>query len=224
MAHVLVVEDEPNLRVLLGRLLTNAGHRVTAAADGSSALQSAQSEAPDLVILDLMLPDLTGEEVLHALLTAQPATRVLVLSAVTEVDRRVGVFDCGAADFVAKPFGNSEFLARVRARLRGEAPTTPNTVARFMSGPDFQLDLQHRELLMGDQRIELPQREFVLLAHLLHRRGEVCTRQELLADVWGIDFDPRTNLVDVYVQRLRSKLSANSIETVRSVGYRLVAR
>ena len=227
MAHVLVIEDEPNLRVLLGRLLTDAGYRVSTAATGSLGLQSALSEAPDLIILDLMLPDLSGEEILHVLQASQPTTRVLVLSSVSEIGRRVGVLDAGAVDFVAKPFANSDLLARVRARLRSdpaektEAAVAP--VTRYLSGAGFQLDLQRRELVTGDQRIELSQREFVLLVHLLHRRGEVCTRQELLSDVWGIAFDPGTNVVDVYVRRLRSKLSVNSIETVRNVGYRFVA-
>ncbi|MDQ1717821.1 MAG: hypothetical protein QOH56_433 [Pseudonocardiales bacterium] len=223
MAHVLVIEDEPNLRVLLGRLLTDAGYRVSTAETGSLGLQAALTEPPDLVLLDLMLPDLSGEEVLHVLLASNPGLRVLVLSSVTEIGRRVGVLDSGAADFVAKPFTNGELLARVRARLRGEASALAGTVPRFMSGAGFRLDLQRRELIMGGQRIELSQREFVLLAHLLHRRGEVCTRQELLSDVWGISFDPGTNVVDVYVRRLRNKLAANSIETVRNVGYRFIA-
>jgi DNA-binding response OmpR family regulator len=223
MAKILVVEDEPNLRVLLGRLLTDAGYQVQTAATGSLGLQAALADPPDLVILDLMLPDLSGEEVIHVLLATRSATRILVLSSVTEVGRRVGVLDAGAIDFVAKPFTNGELLARVRARLRGDTPVMAGSVPRYLTGAGFQLDLQRRELLMGGERTELSQREFVLLAHLLHRRGEVCTRQELLSDVWGICFDPGTNVVDVYVRRLRSKLAANSIETVRNVGYRFVA-
>jgi DNA-binding response OmpR family regulator len=223
MAHILVIEDEPKLRLLLGRLLTDAGYRVSTAANGSIGLQAALSDPPDLVILDLMLPDLTGEEVLHVLLASRKDLRVLVLSSVTEMGRRIGVLDGGADDFVAKPFVNGELLARVRARLRGDAAASSGSVPRYLTGAGFRLDLQRRELLMGSQRIELSQREFVLLAHLLHRRGQVCTRQELLSDVWGIGFDPGTNVVDVYVKRLRTKLNANSIETVRNVGYRFVA-
>ncbi|MCW2525044.1 MAG: hypothetical protein JWO63_3379 [Frankiales bacterium] len=221
MANVLVVEDEPDLCLLLERLLTDAGHRVTAAADGASAVRCASLESPDLVILDLMLPDLSGEEVLHHVLEARPSTQVLIVSAVTEVERRVAAFDGGAADFIAKPFTNGEFLARVRARLRDEAAIQRGAGPRFMSGSGFELDLQRRELVIGARHLELSQREFLLLAHLLHRRGSTCTRAELLANVWGIDFDPKTNVVDVYIQRLRVKLPANSIQTVRYAGYRL---
>jgi DNA-binding response OmpR family regulator len=224
MANVLVVEDEPDLCLLLKRLLTEAGHCVTATADGASAVLCAALEPPDLVILDLMLPDLTGEEVLRRLLAGHPSTQVLILSAVTEVERRVAVFDGGAADFVAKPFTNSEFLARVRARLRDEAAIQRGIRPRFMSGSGFQLDLQRRELVIGTRHVELSQREYLLLAYLLHRGGETCTRRELLANVWGIDFDPKTNVVDVYIQRLRAKLPANSIQTVRNAGYRYAAR
>lgn len=224
MAHVVVVEDEPNLRVLLRRLLSDVGYRVTTAATGSAGLNILLAEDPcDLVILDLMLPDLSGEDVLHVLLAAKPETRVLVLSSAPEVGRRVGVLDAGAVDFVAKPFTNAELLARVRARLRADASAHVSPAPRYLSGVGFELDLRRRELVMGEQRILLPHREFVLLAHLLHRRGEVCTRQELLSEVWGLSFDPGTNVVDVYVRRLRSKLAANCIETVRNVGYRLVA-
>jgi two-component system OmpR family response regulator len=223
MAHIVVIEDEPNLRVLLNRLFTDAGYRVTITATGTAGLTALLSDPPDLVVLDLMLPDLSGEEVLHVLLAADPTAKVLVLSSVAEVGRRVGVFDAGALDFVAKPFSNSELLARVRTRLRSESAPAANPVPQYLNGTNFRLDLQRRELVIDDQRILLPHREFVLLAHLLHRRGEVCTRQELLSDVWGLSFDPGTNVVDVYVRRLRAKLVANCIETVRNVGYRFVA-
>jgi two-component system OmpR family response regulator len=224
MAHIVVIEDEPNLRVLLNRLLSDAGHRVTTAPNGSLGLQAALGDSPDLVILDLMLPDLSGEQVLHVLLASDPTARVVVLSSVTEVGRRVGALDAGAVDFLGKPFSNGELLARVRLRLRSEPAAVPSgSVPRFLRGSGFQLDLQRRELLIDDQRIMLPNREFVLLAHLLHRRGEVCTRQELLSDVWGLSFDPGTNVVDVYVRRLRAKLTKNCIETVRNVGYRFIA-
>lgn len=223
MAHIVVIEDEPNLRALLNRLFSDAGYRVTAAATGSAGLNAVLLDPPDLVVLDLMLPDLSGEEVMHVLLAAQPSAKVLVLSSVGEIGRRVGVFDAGAVDFVGKPFSNGELMARVRTRLRSEAPAPGASVPRYLNGTNFRLDLQRRELLIDDQRLLLPHREFVLLAHLLHRRGEVCTRQELLSDVWGLSFDPGTNVVDVYVRRLRAKLAANCIETVRNVGYRFVA-
>ncbi|HEX2904056.1 MAG TPA: response regulator transcription factor [Jatrophihabitans sp.] len=224
MTHIVVIEDERSLRVLLGRLLSDAGYRVTTADSGSAGLNVLLSEHDvDMVILDLMLPDLSGEEVLHVLLAAKPEVRVLVLSSVHEVGRRVGILDAGAADFVAKPFVNAELLARIRTQLRSKEPATAAGTVRYLNGSGFQLDLQRRELVTATHRTLLPHREFVLLAHLLHRQGQVCTRQELLSDVWGMTFDPGTNVVDVYVRRLRAKLSANCIETVRNVGYRLVA-
>jgi DNA-binding response OmpR family regulator len=223
MAHVLVVEDEPNLRLLLTRLLGGAGYEVSAAATGVAGLNAALGDEHDLVILDLMLPDVEGEHVLHVLLANRPSARVMVLSSVTEVGRRVGVLDSGAVDFVAKPFANAEMLARVRARVRNHADLNRSDVAGHLGGASVQLDSRRRQLVMDGRRVELSQREFVLYAHLLHRKGEVCTRQELLADVWGVAFDPGTNVVDVCVRRLRAKIAAESIETVRNVGYRLVA-
>jgi DNA-binding response OmpR family regulator len=124
---------------------------------------------------------------------------------------------------MAKPFANGELLARVRARLREDVQVHAQSVPRYLVARDFQLDLQRRELVINGERSELPPREFVLLTHLLQRRGEVCTRRELLSDVWGIGFDPGTNVVDVYVRRLRTRLRPDSIETVRNVGYRLLA-
>jgi DNA-binding response OmpR family regulator len=222
VAHVLVIEDEPNLRLLLSRLLADSGYAVSVSATGTEGLQAALDQPYDLVILDLILPDLPGEEVLSDLLSSRPETRVLVLSSTLEVRRRVDVLNAGAVDFLGKPFANAELLARIKARLRTDLQREPQQEQRYLGAPGVELDLQRRELVVEGRRTELSQREFVLLAHLLHRRGEVCTRQELLAGVWGVGFDTRTNVVDVYVRRLRAKLAANSIETVRNVGYRFV--
>jgi len=222
MAHILLIEDEPSLRMLLTRLFGDAGYQVSVAATGSSGLQAALSGGHDLVVLDLMLPDVAGEDILRILLAARPDARVLVLSSVSEIGRRVAVLDHGAADFVAKPFVNSELLARVRLRIRDEAPGSTNAPHSEL-GAGARIDVHRRELVVNGQRIQLSHREFTLLTHLMHRRGAVCTRQELLADVWGIAFDPGTNVVDVYVGRLRAKLVSDTIETVRNVGYRLIA-
>lgn len=222
MSQILIIEDEPDLRLLLARLLTEAGYEVTEAGTGSAGLHLALSGEHDLILLDLILPDLPGEDVLRVIATARPAVRVLVLSSVAEIGRRVAVLDAGAVDFVAKPFVNRELLARIRARLRAERPAADRPIS-YLVGKGIQLNMTRRELIVNSERIELSQREFVLLTHLIRRRGKVCTRQELLADVWGIPFDPRTNVVDVYVGRLRAKMLADTIETVRNVGYRLVA-
>lgn len=220
--RVLVVDDEPRLIILLERLLSTAKYQVTTASTGSKGLDEAKTGRYDLVILDLMLPDLPGESVLEQLLAARPDTKVLVLSSVSDIIRRVGVLNNGAVDFLSKPFAGAELLARVRARIKPEQLTT-NGSSRFLIGAGLELDVESCELHIDGKRIELSQREFVLLSHLLRRTPAVCTRQELLAKVWGLEFDPGSNVVDVYVRRLRSKLTGNRIETVRNVGYRLVA-
>lgn len=223
VATVLVVEDESNLRLLLSRLLKDAGYEASVAINGAEGLQAALSRTFDLILLDLLLPDITGDEVLRVLLAARPHSRVLVMSSAPDIGRRVDVLNSGAVDFIGKPFANAELLARIRARIRADAVAKPAPTQRNLAGEGIELDLQRRELLMDGRRIALSQREFVLLGHLLHRKGQVCTRQELLAGVWGIAFDTRTNVVDVYVRRLRAKLAEDSIETIRNVGYRFVA-
>jgi DNA-binding response OmpR family regulator len=224
MAHVLVVEDDPNLRLLIARVLRDAGYLVTEAANGIDGMRAALDEDLDLILLDLMLPDIAGEQVLQVLLSTRPGAKIMVLSSVAEVGRRVAVLDGGAVDFVAKPFVNADLLARVRARIRGDAaPESSPGAPRYLAKAGTRLDLGRRELVANGVRTILSNREFVLLAHLMHRAGEVCTRQQLLCDVWGVAFDPGTNVVDVYVRRLRVKLTADRIETVRNVGYRFVA-
>jgi DNA-binding response OmpR family regulator len=223
MSKILVVEDEPNLRALLSRMLGAAGYSVATAATGADGVKLALDEPYDLVVLDLMLPDLTGEQIMRVLLASRPDTRILVLSSALEARRRVGVLESGASDFLSKPFVNSELLARVRLRM-SESPTAPvSTPTRIEIDDDAHLDVARRELVMNGHRIGLSQREFTLLAHLAEHRGATCSRQELLADVWGLSFDPGTNVVDVYIGRLRSKLAPVRIETVRNVGYRLAA-
>ena len=223
MARILVIEDEPNLRVLLDRVLGGAGFDVVECATGMTGLTEALAEDFDLIVLDLTLPDVAGEHVLHVLMSSKPSARVLVLSAVTEVGRRVAVLEGGAVDFVAKPFSNAELLARIRVRMSRERRSGVPTGTSSEKAAGIELDLSHRALIAGGKRIGLSQREFVLLAYLLDRKGAVCSRQELLAGVWDMSFDPGTNVVDVYVRRLRAKLAENSIETIRNVGYRLVA-
>jgi DNA-binding response OmpR family regulator len=221
--RILVIEDEPNLRLLLDRLLGEAGFDLVECETGMTGLATALAEDFDLIVLDLTLPDVAGEHVLHVLMSAKPSARVLVLSSVTEVGRRVAVLDGGALDFVAKPFSNAELLARVRVRMRDERGLDGPGATGSLKPAAIRLDASRRALITGGKRIGLSQREFVLLAYLLDRRGEVCSRPELLDGVWDMPFDPGTNVVDVYVRRLRAKLGESSIETIRNVGYRLVA-
>ncbi len=223
--HIVVVEDEPSLARLLSRILTTAGYTVTAAATGAEGLRAIRDLNPDLILLDLILPDMRGEAVLTDLMASRPDSRVLVLSSVTQIATRVGVLDGGAVDFLAKPFANAELVARIRARIRpGDSPPPdPTWPPRHVRASGFELDVERREIVAGGKRVELTQREFVLLSYLLQRAPDVCSRAELMKSVWGTSFDGGTNVIDVYVKRLRWKLTDGRIETVRKVGYRLVA-
>jgi two-component system, OmpR family, response regulator len=220
MSGLLVVDDEERIRKLLRRVFEHEGFAVDTAATGTEALAMAARRDHDLVVLDLMLPDIPGSEILGGLLESNPAARVLVLSAAPEIGSRVQVLDMGALDFLAKPFAIAELLARVRARLR-EGPHA--AAGHTVEVGDLRLDTQRHELHVGGRRIPLSHREFVLLGHLMRRAGQVCSREELLADVWGYTFDPGSNVVDVYIRRLRAKLGLARIETVRNVGYSLTA-
>jgi len=219
----LVIDDDPNLRRLLDRLLGGAGFDLVECETGMSGLAAALAQDFALIVLDLTLPDVAGEHVLHMLMSAKPWARVLVLSSVTEVGRRVAALDGGALDFVAKPFSNAELLTRIRIRMGEDLSPDRLSATSSVKLSGIQLDPGRRSLTAGGKRIGLSQREFVLLTYMLDRRGEVCSRPELLNGVWDMDFDPGTNVVDVYVRRLRAKLGENSIETIRKVGYRLVA-
>jgi two-component system copper resistance phosphate regulon response regulator CusR len=216
VARVLVVDDEPRIRRFVSRALGAHGHTVETAESGEDALRLAAAHDFALVVLDLLLPGIDGYDVLDKLLAADSSTRVLVLSAVGDVESRVQCLRMGAVDYLPKPFAVAELLARVDARLAER----PNKAAeRWLKVGPVHLDLQRRVLHDGERRTTLSQREFVLLGHLMRRADEVCTRDELLADVWGFCFDPGSNVVDVYVARLRSKLQRRHIETVRNVGY-----
>jgi DNA-binding response OmpR family regulator len=248
VASVLVIEDEPSLRVLLTRLLATAGYSVTTAPNGAEGLRLALNTAYELVLLDLMLPDLSGEEIMRVILASRPDSRIVVLSSDSSITRRIGVLDAGAADFLPKPFANAELLARVRLRMRehgspkgaadGDGPGSPGTASATVGSRLYasqsvnerlditervHLDIRNRELVSLDRRVALSPRECALLTHLVQRRGKVCSRPELLSNVWGLSFDPGTNVLDVYIGRLRAKLSPDVIETVRNVGYRLAA-
>ncbi|HZC72724.1 MAG TPA: response regulator transcription factor [Jatrophihabitans sp.] len=222
MNEILVVEDEPQLRAILIRLLEAAGYAASGVGTGADALRAALDHNYEVILLDLNLPDISGTQVLQVLMRAKPDSRVLVLTSVTDVGPRVQALEGGAADFMLKPFVNSELLARIRLRARSNDQVR-GQIQRLTIAEDIFLDPERRELQVRSERVPLSQREFTLLMHLFNRRGAICSRQELLTDVWGLGFDPGTNVVDVYVRRLRNKISADAIETVRNVGYRLIA-
>ncbi len=222
MARILVVDDEPGIVRFVKRALESAGHTAHTATDGLSGLGLHGELKPDLMLLDLVMPGFSGMSVLAAVLADNPHGRVIVLSAVADVQARVRALDAGAADFVPKPFAISELLARVRVQLRGpgEVPM-PRLAADEINVGSMRLELRSRRLKGGERQVELSAREFALLEFLMRRSGNVCTRSELLSEVWGYGFDPGSNVVDVTVARLRSKIEGMRIETVRNVGYTL---
>jgi two-component system copper resistance phosphate regulon response regulator CusR len=219
--RILVIEDEPRILAFLSRGLEAEGFVVDGVGDGSAGLAHAVAGRYDLVILDLLLPKLGGLDLLRQLQRQRPDLPVVIVSARSDLPTKLRGFDLGACDYISKPFSFDELLARVRAQLRSGRRVDSGSVIR--SGT-LTLDVARREARLGDVVAELSDREFRLLHHLLRHQGEVVSRQRLLSEVWGYHFDPRSNVVDVCVRRLRQKLGSDApIETVRHGGYRLTA-
>ena len=214
---ILVVEDEERIASFLKKGLAAHGYAVAWARTGQEGLHLGVEPDVSLVVLDLKLPDLDGLEVLAGLRSRGASVPVLILSARGRVDDRVRGLDLGADDYLAKPFAFEEFLARVRARLR---PGSALPVGVLRVG-GICVDVVRREVTTAGRRVNLSAREFSLLQAFADHPGQTLSRQELLSMAWGMDFDPRTNLVDVYVGYLRRKLGGPMIETVRGTGYRL---
>jgi DNA-binding response OmpR family regulator len=214
---VCVVEDDSAVLRLLGRILRDSGLDVDMLSCGAHVLEQARVRHYGLILLDLGLPDADGVSVLQLLRSADPGTQVMVVSARDDCANRVRCLDLGACDFVGKPFEIPELLARVRVRLR-PGPGRDATGA-FLGYGEIGLDLVRHCVVLRDRTVPLPTREFVLLKYLMSKRGQVCRRDELLAAVWGYDFTADSNVVDVYISRLRAKIPGQLIETVRHEGY-----
>jgi DNA-binding response OmpR family regulator len=218
MTKVLIVDDDTDLLRFVRRALEIEAYQVLTASNGLDGIRLALSERPDLIILDLVMPGVHGEAVLSALMAQDSSLRVMILSGFSDVQLRIACLENGAVDFLAKPFAVRELLARVRSRLQ---ETSSNRRNETLQVGDIVLDVQARLLLVDGTPTPLSQREFLLLLHLMRNADAVCSRQELLSEVWGYDFDPSTNIVDVCVGRLRAKLGPDLILTVRNVGYQL---
>jgi len=218
---ILVIEDEPRIVAFLRRGLEAQGFVVDAAGDGATGLRCARTRHYDLVILDLLLPGLDGLSVLRELARDEPTLPVVILSARSDLRTKLRGFDLGARDYVPKPFSLDELLARVRAQLRASGVGEAEEL--LLRAGELELDVAHRRAHVGDLVAELTDREFRLLHHLVRHSGEIISREQLLEAVWGYHFDPGSNVVDVCIRRLRKKLGASTIETVRHVGYRLAA-
>ncbi len=217
MNRVLIVEDEERIAAFIAKGLRSEGFTPTVARDGTTGLDLALSGEFDLVVLDLGLPGTDGFTVLRRLRENRPALPVLVLTARDSVSDTVAALEGGAADHMTKPFRFAELVARIRLRLRTVSPTSAED--DLASGP-VRIDVQGRRAFVDDTEVELSAREFTLAEVLMRHRGQVLSREQLLSLVWGYDFDPGSNVVDVYVGYLRKKLGAGAIATVRGMGYR----
>ena len=217
MNRILIAEDEERIASFVSKGLRAEGFTPTVVADGQSALDHALAGEADLVVLDIGLPGMDGYEVLQRLREERSTLPVIVLTARDSVTDTVAALEGGADDYMSKPFRFAELVARVRLRLR----TTGETVVHDdLAVGDVRLDVRSRRAYAGEREVDLSAREFALAEVLLRHRGQALSREQLLSHVWGYDFDPGSNVVDVYVGYLRKKLGASLITTVRGVGYR----
>ncbi|MCM3660856.1 response regulator transcription factor [Georgenia satyanarayanai] len=220
MSQILIAEDEPGISSFITKGLRAAGYASTAVTTGQETLVLALAGDVQLLVLDIGLPDMDGFTVLRRLREAGSALPVIILTARTSVDDTVAGLEGGADDYMPKPFRFEELLARIRLRLR--APEQGGQTTNVLSFGDLSLDLRTRHATAAGREVELSAREFSLAETFLSHPGQVLSREQLLDRVWGYDFDPGSNVVDVYVRYLRKKLGAERIVTVRGMGYRLV--
>jgi DNA-binding response OmpR family regulator len=222
VARILIVEDEERIASFVAKGLAADGHRTTTVADGRVGLDHALSGDFDLMVLDIGLPGLDGFAVLDQLRSQGSRMPVIVLTARDSVTDTVSALEGGADDYMPKPFRFAELLARVRLRLRSVADSGPGRDDALEAG-GVRLDLRTRRATVGERELELSAREFALAETLMLNAGQVLSREQLLDQVWGFDFDPGSNVVDVYIGYLRKKFGSQAIATVRGMGYRFVA-
>lgn len=219
MPTVLIVDDDRKITDMLRRTLTYEGYRAVTAADGDEALAKAETERPDLVVLDWLMPGLDGIEVAQRL-RAGSDTPILMLTARDAIEDRVEGLDSGADDYLVKPFAPAELLARIRALLRRSEAASKEKARGYA---DLALDPVTREVWRGDRQFNLTPKEFDLLAYLLRHPRQVLSRERILQDVWGYDFEGNGNVLEVYIGYLRTKTEAGGeprlIQTIRGVGY-----
>lgn len=214
--NILLVEDEPELSTYIVRRLTDSGHRVDYAARGDTGLRLVSEGSYDLLIVDRMLPGIDGLSLVKSLRKKQPTLPVLFLSNLGGLDDRVEGLNSGGDDYLAKPFAFAELLARVNALLRRPQHTGQQTSIR---AGDLEIDLIRRRVTRAGKDIDLQPREFELLEYLMRRTDQIVTRTMLLEGVWHYHFDPKTNIVETHISRLRSKIGSDMIQTVRGSGY-----
>jgi len=217
--RVLLIDDEVRILNFVSRALRSEGFVVDTAGDGTLGLEMANSCSYDVIVLDLLMPGMDGSTVLRRIIEGRADQPVIVLSALGDPDSKVGCLDLGADDYLTKPFSLDELIARIRARIRAAARTT---LTRMTAGR-VVLDVVRRAVDTGGGEVLLAEREFLLLQEFMKNAGRTVSKERLLSAVWGYHFDPGTNVVDVYVRRLRTKLGTELIQTVRGEGYRLDA-
>jgi two-component system copper resistance phosphate regulon response regulator CusR len=217
MSRILIIEDEPRISSFIAKGLGANGFTPTVVANGTTGLDYAMSDEFDLVILDIGLPGMDGFTVLDRLREAGSRVPVVILTARKSPSDTVAGLEGGADDYMPKPFRFDELLARVRLRLRGDH--SPEVQAITVG--DLTLNVHTRQVVIGARTIDLSAREFALTETFMRHPGQVLSREQLLSRVWGYDFEPGSNVVDVYVGYLRGKLGAERFETVRGMGYRL---
>ena len=215
--RILLVDDEPRILNFVSRGLRAEGFMVDVAHDGTEGLERALHERYDLVILDLLMPGLDGVSVLRGILSRKPQQSVMVLSALFDIRSKVECLEMGAEDYLGKPFSFNELLARVHARLRSADRARPSR----LSAGRLSLDVIRREADIGNGPVPLAEREFLVLQELLRNAGRTVSKDHLLSAVWGYTFDPVSNVVDVCVRRIRAKLGADVVATIRGEGYRV---
>jgi DNA-binding response OmpR family regulator len=218
VTHILLIEDEPLISAFVAKGLKAAGFGCSVEATGESGLYVARTSVVDLIVLDVGLPDISGFDLLERLRGEGVTIPVIILTARSSAQDTVAGLVSGADDYMSKPFSFDELLARIRLRLRGARADTPST----LSHGDITLNLLTRRVTIDGREDDLSAREFALLETFLRHPDQVLSREQLLSTVWGFDFDPGSNIVDVYVRYLRRKIGADRLKTVRNMGYRLV--
>ena len=221
MTSILVVEDEPGISSFVAKGLTSAGYNVTVVDKGADAISGALGGDYSLIVLDIGLPDMDGFEVLEQIRGQGATLPIIVLTARSSVEDAVSGLEQGADDYMSKPFRFEELLARIRLRLKTANSEDPTNMVQINVG-GLHLDLRTRCATIDGEPVELSAREFTMLQAFMEHPDQVLSRSQLLDMVWGYDFDPGSNVVDVYVRYLRRKIGSERIVTVRGMGYRLV--
>lgn len=220
MNRILIAEDEPRIAAFIEKGLRSHGFTTSVAGDAQSAINMALSNGFDLMILDLGLPGKDGLDVLEELRGQGEKVPIIILTARDDIQDKVAGFEAGADDYLTKPFRFEELLVRIKARLR-QSDSNQAKEEMILKAGNVVLDLRSRKVKLGQDTVELPAREFTLAETFFRHPGQVFSREQLLDRVWGYDYDPGSNIVDVYVGYLRKKLGSELIETVRGIGYRL---